>query len=91
MIKIYDFTNSIGKAFGNNLADNGDGTFSLLSGDVNKDGVVNDIDYLLLENGLLNLTENYTVLDLTGDNLIESSDFSLIENNIQNNISIQKP
>ncbi|MBK6987761.1 MAG: hypothetical protein IPH33_05720 [Bacteroidetes bacterium] len=88
---IYDFTNSIGKAFGNNLADNGDGTFSLLSGDVNKDGVINDIDYLLLENGLLNLTENYTVLDLTGDNLIESSDFSLIENNIQNNISIQKP
>ena len=88
---IYDFTNSIGKAFGNNLADNGDGTFSLLSGDVNKDGVINDIDYLLLENGLLNLTENYTFLDLTGDNLIESSDFSLIENNIQNNISIQKP
>jgi len=87
----YDFTNSISKAFGNNLVANGDGTFSLFSGDVNKDGIVNIDDYLLLENELLFFSNSYSVLDLTGDNSIESSDYSLIENNIHNNIYIQKP
>jgi len=87
----YDFTNAISKAFGNNLADNGDGTFSLFSGDVNKDGQIDNSDYQMLENGVNNFIVNYNLLDLTGDNILESADFSIIENNFSGNISIEKP
>lgn len=87
----YDFTNALNKSYGNNSADNGDGTFSLFSGDVNKDGQIDFNDYQLLESSTNNFPVNYNVLDLTGDNNVESSDFSIIENNFIRSIVVNKP
>ena len=79
----YDFTNIISKAYGNNMISNGDGTFSIRSGDTNQDGVIEIADYISVENSSHGFISGYVNGDLTGDNLIESSDFSVIENNSQ--------
>ena len=77
----YDFTSLSSSAYGNNLGLNQDGTYSILSGDVNKNGVIDLSDYILIENAMINFTAGYLLMDLTGDHLIESSDYSLVENN----------
>lgn len=87
----YDFTNAANKAHGNNLFNNGDGTFSIFSGDVNKDGQINQNDLFMLENALPDFTGNYNQYDISGDNMIESYDYSLIENNSVNVILLSKP
>jgi endonuclease/exonuclease/phosphatase family metal-dependent hydrolase len=94
---LYDFTTSAGQAFGNNLA-NVDGEFCLFSGDVSdgitsgvQDGLINMDDYQVMEDALLQFINTYHVSDLTGDWITETADFSLLENNILLNLSVQRP
>lgn len=94
---LYDFTTSAGQAYGNNLA-NIDGEFCLFSGDVSdgvtsgvQDGLINIDDYQLMENALLQFISTYHVSDLTGDWITETADFSLLENNVLLNLSVQRP
>ncbi|MBP6335575.1 MAG: hypothetical protein KA444_08900, partial [Bacteroidia bacterium] len=93
----YDFSTSAGKAFGNNLA-NMDGEFGLYSGDFTNgitpgvhDGVINELDFAGLESALGLFITGYSIYDLTGDRLVETSDFSLIESNLELGISVLKP
>ena len=78
----YDFTNAASKAFGNNQKNLGDGRFALFSGDVNQDSQINITDFEDLKNAIQLFPFGYLIKDLTGDYLIESADFSLLENNI---------
>ncbi len=87
----YDFTDAANKAFGNNLCSNGDGTFSIFSGDLNKNGQINNEDLLIMENAFVDFVENYHLYDISGDNNIESYDYSLLENNVFNSILLSKP
>ncbi len=81
VVNSYDFTSGAGQAYGNNLINVG-GMHAIISGDVNQDGVINASDILDMENSLQLMTLGYYPYDLTGDNLVEAADFSLIENNI---------
>ena len=78
----YDFTTSASQAFGNNQKNLGDGRFALYSGDVNQDNQINGSDFDELKDAIQLFPFGYLIKDLTGDYLIESSDFSLLENNI---------
>jgi hypothetical protein len=69
-------------AFGSNMKNLGDGNFAMFSGDINHDGAINLFDLNLIELNASDFGTGYNISDLTGDNLIESTDFSLIENNI---------
>ncbi len=77
----YDFTTAAAQAYGSSLIHLG-GVYGIASGDVNQDGVINASDLLDLENSLHMMLIGYYPADLTGDNLVEDADFSLIENNI---------
>jgi len=77
----YDFTTDLTKAYGNNLAHLPDENYGIFSGDVNQDGIVNSNDYIDIENTTKLFVIGYVNEDLMGDWMIESSDFSLIENN----------
>jgi hypothetical protein len=89
-VKSYDFTTALKKAYGNNLADLGDGRFALFSGDVSdaqlgigfQDGVIESQDYGDLENAVSITLLGYKPEDLTGDNIVESGDYVIIENNV---------
>jgi N-acetylneuraminic acid mutarotase/subtilisin-like proprotein convertase family protein len=87
----YDFSDLAGKAFGNNLSDLGDGNFAIYNGDINQDGYINALDFVLDENETQLKTTGYVNSDLTGDWIVESSDYSLLENNVQRSIGILRP
>ncbi len=69
-------------AYGNNMANLGDGNFAVFSGDVDQNGDINQDDFSEVEIGSGYFITGYLNDDLTGDGLIESSDYSLIENNL---------
>ncbi len=78
----YDFSNAQNKAFGNNLAALGDGSYALFSGDVNQNGIIDYDDYDYVKDASSYFYTGYIVDDLTGDWIVESADFSVVENNI---------
>lgn len=87
----YDFTTSADKAFGNNQVQVGPNSFALWSGDLNRDGMIESSDYLLMENNILSIIFGYHTSDLNGDASVESSDYLLIENNIPRIIFTARP
>lgn len=88
---LYDFTLSANSAYGNNLKSLGDGFFAIYSGDVNQDGMINIIDVQLMEYGVGQFLAGYHPNELTGDQVTESSDGSLMENNAAIGIAVIRP
>lgn len=78
----YIFSDAISKAMGNNMHNMGDGNFALHSGDVDQNGTIEMVDMNDLESASLISTYGYLPQDLNGDGLIESTDYSLLENNM---------
>ncbi len=87
----FDFTTGITQAYGSNLINIGSGKYAIRSGDVNQNGVIDINDYTAVHTALLTLSSGYLVNDLTGDNLIESTDYSLVETNSQAGLMVRKP
>lgn len=88
---IYDFSNAVGKAFGNNQVQVNTGVYAIHSGDINQDGVINNLDYNLVDGMLGSISMGYLKEDLTGDGIIESTDYSLVENKSRAGLSILHP
>ncbi len=87
----YDFTNASGKAFGSNQLSVGGGKYAMHSGDVNQDGVVNMADVALTESSMQSFLTGYYPADLTGDNIVEAADYSILENKATGGIVVIKP
>lgn len=87
----YDFTTGSGKAYGNNMSSLGGGLYGLYSGDVDQNGQVDMNDVFNVESAAYSFFPGYVEMDLTGDFLVESTDFSIVENNMSSNISVSKP
>jgi hypothetical protein len=88
-IVYYSFTDSLSQAYGNNLFDLGDGNFALWSGDISgdninsygqQDGFIHFRDYFYMEQALYATSLGYTPADLSGDGVVESFDYMLMEN-----------
>lgn len=82
----YDFTNSAGSAYGDNLKLKG-GKYCLYSGDVNSSGVINSTDRTLIRNNVGQV--GYIRFDLDGNGVVNSSDRTIVRNNT--GISKQRP
>lgn len=82
---IFDFRNSIVKAFGNNqiLVDTSPTNFAFFGGDSNKDGVVDAADLVNVFNDVNAVASGYIVTDMTGDDFADASDLILTFNNAQ--------
>ena len=63
----------------------------MYSGDVNQDKTIDGTDVGRVDNDAANFVGGYVVTDLTGDNLVESADYSLVENNSQLFLFIARP
>jgi hypothetical protein len=87
----YDFTLSASSAYGNRLKALGGGKFGLYSGDLDQDGLIGITDLQQSELAAGNFFTGYNVWDVTGDNFDESSDYSLVENNLFQGISVARP
>ena len=87
----YDFTSSVSQAFGNNLKLKG-GKYSLFSGDINQDGIIDASDLSFTDNDSYNgVTGRYVSSDVTGDNIVDAADVSLVENNSNEMVSVIRP
>ena len=87
----FDFTSGITQAYGSNLINVGGGRYAIRSGDIDQNGIINNADFTLVQTAVLTLSSGYLVSDITGDNLIESTDYSLVETNSQAGLVLMKP
>lgn len=86
----YDFTSSRTRAYGNNLTLKGS-RWTVFSGDVNNDGIVDLTDAINVYNdGLAGLT-GYIITDLNGDNVVDLSDLLICFNNVGKFVIVVKP
>ncbi len=80
----YNFTDSITKAYGNNLKMMESNVFAIYTGDINQDDNVDLIDLILAENDNVSFLYGYYSTDLNGDGNVDLLDFPELENNINN-------
>lgn len=76
----YDFSANASAAFGSNLVLLETGKYGLYAGDVNQDGAINLADLLLLGTATTTAPSLYRREDITGDQVVESADYSFLEN-----------
>ena len=86
----YDFTDAQTKAFGDNMKHKGT-KWTIFSGDVNQDGLVDLSDVSLTDIDNLNFATGYTATDVNGDNLVDLSDLSIVDINNLNFVSKVTP
>ncbi|MBL0103410.1 MAG: putative metal-binding motif-containing protein [Bacteroidetes bacterium] len=79
------------QVLGSNLADLGNGFYGMWSGDVNQDGLIDENDFVSVETDLPLFSQGYLSQDLDGNQIIESADYSLIENNSAFGLSVIHP
>ncbi len=77
-----NFSDDPFKAFGGNLVDLGNGVYGLYSGDVDQNGIIDMTDFEAIGLGTSQFFTGYTNEDLTGDGMVESADYSMVENNL---------
>ncbi|HMQ69521.1 MAG TPA: hypothetical protein PKC58_11090 [Ignavibacteria bacterium] len=82
----YDFTGSASQAFGNNLV-NVNSLWSIYTGDVNRDDVVDLSDVALISNDAANYITGYAVTDLNLDGIVDLGDLIFGVNNSSKFIS----
>jgi hypothetical protein len=88
----YDFSTSASQAFNDNMRDNGDGTWSLYSGDVSQDGFLgfDDVDAVDQDN-LAGIFGVWIATDLSGDGFLGFDDVDLADQNNLSGIFVQTP
>ncbi len=93
----YNFSSSALQAYGSNLQNMG-GVYGIHTGDIsdgnisgNQDGLVDPLDLSSLEMAFAQFLTGYIVFDLNGDGVLESADYSLLENKLNQFISIMRP
>jgi hypothetical protein len=77
----YDFTTAAGKAYGSRLKAIGNGKYGIYSGDVDQDGDIDSLDQSQVSSAAVSFLTGYNVWDITGDNVTEAADLSMLENN----------
>lgn len=87
----YDFRTNASQAFGNNMKLTGS-IYSIYSGDVNQDGIVDGVDLSLIDNDASNfVTGDRLPADLNADSVVDGSDFLFVDNNSSNFIGVSRP
>ncbi|MEO8211408.1 MAG: hypothetical protein ABI840_12690 [bacterium] len=88
--KVYDFTTSDAKAFGNNLTLKS-GRYCIFSGDVNQDEAIDITDAGLVDNDAYNFSTGYLNTDIDGNGFIDLSDGLIVDNNAANFVYVIYP
>ncbi|MBK9333109.1 MAG: hypothetical protein IPM96_12060 [Ignavibacteria bacterium] len=86
----YNFTSAASQSYGNNQVNYG-GMWSIFTGDVNQDGVVDATDNGLIDNDAFNFVAGYTLTDLNCDSIVDAADAAYSDNNLLNFVSVLKP
>ncbi|HNB82167.1 MAG TPA: PKD domain-containing protein, partial [Chitinophagaceae bacterium] len=88
---LYDFTDAMTKAYGNNLADMGASLWAIYAGDIVKDENVDLLDYITIEADIVGFGSGYMATDINGDGNVDLLDIPVMEENINNFIYSNHP
>ncbi len=89
---LYDFTLAATKAYGSNQILVEPGVYALHTGDLNQDGIINFNDFNIENSTLSNgYFVGYFPGDVNGDGIIESIDYSWLENKTKNTFTKANP
>ncbi|MBL8008480.1 MAG: hypothetical protein JNJ56_13210 [Ignavibacteria bacterium] len=86
----FNFTTSSSQAYGNNLQLVGT-KWTLFSGDVNLDGIIDASDLSQVENDAAAGQSGYVQTDVTGDDYVDAGDLSIVENNAAVGVYVVTP
>lgn len=90
-VNLYDFTTSASQAYGNNLKLKG-GKYCLYTGDLTQSGFVDGSDAIRVHSdSQIFLTGRFLLSDLNGDNIVDGSDYSIVDNNAYNFVGTITP
>ena len=78
----FDFSTALSQVYGDNLKKMFDGNFALISGEVTSDDIINVSDFTSIKNSTKIFQNGYLLNDLNGDKIVDSTDFSVVENNL---------
>ena len=87
----YDFTTAANKAYGDNMADLGDGRWAFFTGDINQDENIDLLDYPDLDFDINNFSSGFFSTDLNGDGNVDLIDYPIWDANNANFISSVHP
>lgn len=90
-LSTYTFSDAISKAYGNKMVLIDTQKYAIFSGDVDQNGIIDDMDFADTENELKLFLVGYLKDDINGDHIVESADYALIQNNVVNLISLSRP
>lgn len=82
----YNFTTFAAQAYGSNQILIGS-KWTIYSGDVNQDGVVDGTDSQQIDNDAYNFATGYLITDVNGDEIVDGSDATITGNNSDNFVS----
>lgn len=86
----YNFTDSLTKAYNNNLKLKG-GKYCLYTGDVNQDGYVDISDVIQIDNTANSSPTVFTTEDLNGDGIVDYDDLLAIDENYISFVQMYSP
>lgn len=86
----YDFTTSASQAYDNNQV-LVSGEYSIYTGDVNQDGLVDLTDLVLISNDGSNFVTGYVATDLNCNGIVDLTDLLLANNNSSLFVSVMRP
>ena len=86
----YDFTSAATQAYGSNMILVGT-KWCLYEGDANKDGAVDALDMIDIDNDAANFVTGYVPTDLNGDGAVDALDMIICDNNSANFVAAVKP
>ncbi len=78
----YDFTTDKGKTFESNSVLDHIGNACMISGDINQDGTIDNLDAAILEGDVNNFKTGYLSSDLNGDGAVDNLDLSIFEGKV---------
>jgi hypothetical protein len=87
----YSFASAASQAYGGNQSNLGGGNYGLYSGDVDQNGTIDGNDFSSVESRTRLFLSGYLNDDLSGDRLVESTDYDLMENNYLLQIAVSRP
>ena len=86
----YDFTDFKTRAYGENLK-LVSGKYVVYSGDINQDGVINDLDMIAIKNEATSFSKGYIPEDVNGDGTVDALDLIITDNNASYEATVLKP
>jgi Dockerin type I domain len=78
-------------AFGDNQVEVETGVWAIYSGDVDQDGYIDILDYLILDADVQLGSSGYLPSDLNGDGFVDIFDYLILDVNIQKGVSVARP